>query len=111
MESQQPDAPAQQHTSIRFFQKSLFRLLPEHIHDFLYVNWSPSRQSCVLKNILFNPTAMKLKGLLCGFALTNWLMNFSPPLCFTHCQNKNLVLQREAGSSYVDSFNANFKIY
>lgn len=29
-----PDARAQQHTSIRIFQKRLFRLLPECIHDF-----------------------------------------------------------------------------
>lgn len=39
-----PNATTQQHTSIRFFQKRLFRLLSEHIHDFLYVNWSLSRR-------------------------------------------------------------------
>lgn len=59
-----PDATAQQHTAIRFFQKRLFRLLPEHIHDFLCVNWSLSRHWVVfLKNILLNPTAMKLRAM------------------------------------------------
>lgn len=59
-----PNAAAQQHISIRFLQKRLFRLLSEHIHDFLHVNWSLSRCWVVfLKNILFDPTAMKLRAM------------------------------------------------